>query len=67
VDLLSRKPIWGAGGGGQYPHRPGEGAHTPVDLAIIDVALHDSFNGIELVKAMKAEHPALLNPRAFDA
>jgi len=33
--------------------------HTPVDLAIVDIALHGSANGIELMKSIKAEHPAL--------
>ncbi len=31
--------------------------HTPVDLAIVDIGLHGSTNGIELTKAIKAEHP----------
>ncbi len=30
---------------------------TPVDLAIVDIGLHGSTNGIELTKAIKAEHP----------
>ena len=33
--------------------------HTPVDLAIVDIGLHDSTNGIELTKSIKAEHPDL--------
>jgi DNA-binding NarL/FixJ family response regulator len=32
---------------------------TPVDLAIVDIGLHDSTNGIELTKSIKAEHPNL--------
>ena len=32
---------------------------TPVDLAIVDIGLHDSSNGIELTKAIKAEHPEM--------
>src|SRR6188768_444281 len=32
---------------------------TPVDLAIVDIGLHGSANGIELTKAIKAEHPGL--------
>ncbi len=32
---------------------------TPVDLAIVDIGLHGSTNGIELTKAIKAEHPYL--------
>lgn len=32
---------------------------TPVDLAIVDIGLHGSTNGIELTKSIKAEHPAL--------
>ncbi|MEO5722310.1 MAG: response regulator transcription factor [Chthoniobacterales bacterium] len=30
---------------------------TPVDLAIVDIGLHGSTNGIELTKSIKAEHP----------
>lgn len=30
---------------------------TPVDLVIVDIGLHGSANGIELTKALKAEHP----------
>lgn len=30
---------------------------TPVDLAIVDIGLHGSANGIELTKSIKAEHP----------
>ncbi len=30
---------------------------TPVDLAIIDIGLHGSTNGIELTKSIRAEHP----------
>ena len=33
--------------------------HLPVDLAIVDIGLHGSTNGIELTKAIKAEHPQL--------
>ncbi|HMJ06414.1 MAG TPA: response regulator transcription factor [Chthoniobacterales bacterium] len=29
----------------------------PVDLAIVDIGLHGSTNGIELTKMIKAEHP----------
>jgi DNA-binding NarL/FixJ family response regulator len=29
---------------------------TPVDLAIVDIGLHGSANGIELTKSIKAEH-----------
>ena len=32
---------------------------TPVDLAIVDIGLHGSTNGIELTKAIRAEHPDL--------
>src|SRR3712207_4269664 len=32
---------------------------TPVDLAIVDIGLHGSANGIELTKSIKAEHPLL--------
>ena len=32
---------------------------TPVDLAIVDIGLHGSTNGIELTKSIKAEHPQL--------
>ncbi len=32
---------------------------TPVDLAIVDIGLHGSANGIELTKSIKAEHPEL--------
>lgn len=32
---------------------------TPVDLAIVDIGLHGSTNGIELTKSIKAEHPEL--------
>ncbi len=32
---------------------------TPVDLAIVDIGLHGSTNGIELTKSLKAEHPNL--------
>src|SRR3712207_185888 len=32
---------------------------TPVDLAIVDIGLHGSTNGIELTKCIKAEHPEL--------
>src|SRR3954471_13891580 len=32
---------------------------TPLDLAIVDIALHGSTNGIELTKSIKAEHPDL--------
>jgi len=32
---------------------------TPVDLAIVDIGLHGSANGIELMKSIKAEHPEL--------
>ncbi len=31
--------------------------HTPIDLAIVDIGLHGSTNGIELTKSIKAEHP----------
>ncbi|MDQ6622704.1 MAG: response regulator transcription factor, partial [Verrucomicrobiota bacterium] len=31
----------------------------PVDLAIVDIGLHGSANGIELTKSIKAEHPLL--------
>ncbi|CAN5276889.1 response regulator transcription factor [soil metagenome] len=30
---------------------------TPLDLAIVDIGLHGSANGIELTKSIKAEHP----------
>src|SRR3712207_8478980 len=30
---------------------------TTVDLAIVDIGLHGSANGIELTKSIKAEHP----------
>jgi DNA-binding NarL/FixJ family response regulator len=33
--------------------------HLSVDLAIVDIGLHGSTNGIELTKAIKAEHPQL--------
>jgi DNA-binding NarL/FixJ family response regulator len=33
--------------------------NTPVDLAIVDIGLHGSANGIELTKSIKAEHPTL--------
>ena len=33
--------------------------HTPVDLAVVDIGLHGSTNGIELTKSIKAEHPDL--------
>lgn len=32
---------------------------TPLDLAIVDIGLHGSTNGIELTKAIKAEHASL--------
>jgi DNA-binding NarL/FixJ family response regulator len=32
---------------------------TPVDLAIVDIGLHGSANGIELTKSIKAENPGL--------
>ena len=32
---------------------------TPLDLAIVDIGLHGSTNGIELTKSIKAEHPKL--------
>ncbi|MBA2242227.1 MAG: response regulator transcription factor [Chthoniobacterales bacterium] len=32
---------------------------TPIDLAIVDIGLHGSTNGIELTKSIKAEHPKL--------
>ncbi len=32
---------------------------TPVDLAIVDIGLHGSANGIELTKSIKAENPDL--------
>ncbi len=32
---------------------------TPVDLAIVDIGLHGSTNGIELTKSIKAEHPEI--------
>ncbi|HEX8281235.1 MAG TPA: response regulator transcription factor [Chthoniobacterales bacterium] len=32
---------------------------TPVDLAIVDIGLHGSANGIELTKSIKAENPEL--------
>jgi DNA-binding NarL/FixJ family response regulator len=32
---------------------------TPLDLAIVDIGLHGSANGIELTKSIKAEHPFL--------
>src|SRR5437879_2949194 len=32
---------------------------TPLDLAIVDIGLHGSTNGIELTKSIKAEHPNL--------
>ena len=32
---------------------------TPLDLAIVDIGLHGSTNGIELTKSIKAEHPLL--------
>jgi DNA-binding NarL/FixJ family response regulator len=32
---------------------------TPVDLAIVDIGLHGSTNGIELTKSIKSEHPKL--------
>lgn len=32
---------------------------TPLDLAIVDIGLHGSANGIELTKSIKAEHPTL--------
>src|SRR6187551_2040008 len=31
----------------------------PIDLAIVDIGLHGSTNGIELTKSIKAEHPHL--------
>ena len=32
---------------------------TDLDLAIVDIGLHGSTNGIELTKSIKAEHPTL--------
>jgi DNA-binding NarL/FixJ family response regulator len=32
---------------------------TAIDLAIVDIGLHGSANGIELTKSIKAEHPDL--------
>ncbi len=32
---------------------------TPLDLAIVDIGLHGSANGIELTKSLKAEKPEL--------
>jgi len=32
---------------------------TPLDMAIVDIGLHGSANGIELTKAIKAEHAEL--------
>lgn len=32
---------------------------TKVDLAIVDIGLHGSANGIELTKSIKAEHPEM--------
>ncbi|MCA1659159.1 MAG: response regulator transcription factor [Verrucomicrobiaceae bacterium] len=32
---------------------------TPLDMAIVDIGLHGSTNGIELTKSIKAEHPFL--------
>jgi len=32
---------------------------TPVDLAIVDIGLHGSANGLELTKSIKAEHPKM--------
>ena len=32
---------------------------TPLDLAVVDIGLHGSTNGIELTKSIKAEHPLL--------
>ena len=32
---------------------------TAVDLAVVDIGLHGSTNGIELTKSIKAEHPDL--------
>jgi DNA-binding NarL/FixJ family response regulator len=32
---------------------------TTLDLAIVDIGLHGSANGIELTKSIKAEHPLL--------
>ena len=32
---------------------------TPLDMAIVDIGLHGSANGIELTKSIKAEHPDL--------
>jgi DNA-binding NarL/FixJ family response regulator len=32
---------------------------TKVDLAMVDIGLHGSTNGIELTKSIKAEHPTL--------
>ena len=40
---------------------------TPVDLAIIDIGLHGSTNGIELTKSLKAEHPDFARAGSFDA
>ena len=31
----------------------------PLDLAVVDIGLHESTNGIELTKSIKAEHPNL--------
>lgn len=31
----------------------------PMDLAVVDIGLHGSANGIELTKSIKAEHPDL--------
>jgi DNA-binding NarL/FixJ family response regulator len=33
--------------------------NTKVDLAIVDIGLHGSANGIELTKSIRAEHPDL--------
>lgn len=33
--------------------------NTPLDMAIVDIGLHGSANGIELTKSIKAEHPDL--------
>ena len=33
--------------------------NTPIDLAIVDIGLHGSTNGIELTKSIRAEHPNL--------
>jgi len=33
--------------------------HTQLDLAIVDIGLHGSANGIELTKSIKAEHPQM--------